>query len=97
MPTAPLILAVILVTAINVYGWRVVPDDARIAFRLFIFGSRETTSKNTGLLLWLLPEFFILVGLAALDDPGGTWVGVGLLTFLLVQHFFSARRLRTVD
>lgn len=96
MPTAPLLLAAISVIAINVYGWRVIPDEARIAFRWFIFGSRETTGKKAGLVLWLLPEFFILGGLAVIDDPAMRWVGVGLLSFLLVQHFFAARRLRSV-
>jgi hypothetical protein len=100
MPAVPLILAAISVIAINIYGWRVIPDEARIAFRWFIFGSRETTGKKVGLVLWFLPEFFILVGLAAwddTDDPAFRWVGVGLLVFLLVQHFFAARRLRPLD
>src|SRR5687768_11776784 len=95
MPTAALILAAVLVIAINVYGWRVIPDEARIAFRWFIFGSRETTGKKVGLVLWFLPEFFVLVGVGALDDPAGRWVGIGLLIFFLVQRFFAARRLRS--
>jgi len=100
MSTAPLILAAISVIAINVYGWRVIPDEARIPFRWFILGSRETTGKTAGLVLWLLPELFILGGLALTDDtddPAIRWVGVGLLVFLLVQHFFAVRRLRPVD
>jgi hypothetical protein len=94
MPTAAFVLAAFLVIGVNVYGWRVVPDETRIAFRWLIFGSRETTGKNAGLVLWLLPEVFILGGLALLDDPTGRRLGVALLSFLLVQHFFAARRLR---
>ena len=100
MPTALLILAAISVIAINVYGWRVIPDEARIAFRWFMLGSRETTGKTAGLVLWLLPELLILGGLAAwddTDDPAMRWVGVGLLSFFLVQHFFAARQLRPLD
>ena len=94
MRTGLWILAAISTIAMNVYGWRVIPDEAGIPFRWFMLGSRETTSKTTGLVLWLLPELFILVGLAFLDDPVGDRIGVGLLLFLLVQHFFAARRLR---
>jgi hypothetical protein len=97
MPTVPLILAALSTIGINVYGWRVVPDDARIAFRLFLFGSRETTGKKAGLVMWLLPEFFILVGLAVIDDPAGRLIGVGLLSFFLMQHFFAVRRLRPIN
>ena len=96
MPTATLILAALLVLAVNVYGWRVIPDETRIGFRLLIFGSRETTGKNAGLVMWLLPELFVLGGSAVIDDPAGQWIGLGLLVFLLLQHFFAIRRLRPI-
>lgn len=91
--SVPLMLAAILIVAVNVYGWRVIPDETRIPFRWLVLGTRETTSKKTGLVLWSLPEFLILGGLAIGDDPAMRWVGVGLLGFLLLLHFSSIRRM----
>lgn len=97
MATAPLILAATLVVAVNVYGWRAIPDETRIPFRWLVFGTRETTSKKVGLVLWSLPEFLILAGVALGDDPGMTWVGIGLLGFLVALHFASIRRMSRVS
>lgn len=96
MTTATLVLAAVLVIVINVYGWRVIPNETRIPFRWLVFGTRETTSKTAGLVQWLLPEGLILGGLAGTagsDDSVMRWLGVGLLAYLLVLHFFAIRRM----
>lgn len=94
--TAWLIPAAILTIGMNVYGWLVVPDETRIPLRWLVFGTRETTSKKAALVQWFLPECLILGGLAGTagsDDSAMRWLGVGLLTYLLVLHFFTVRRL----
>lgn len=91
-----MILATVLIIAINVYGWRAIPDETRIPFRWLIFGTRETTSKKAGLIQWFLPECLILGGLAGTarsDDSAMRWLGVGLLSYLLILHFLAIRRL----
>lgn len=91
-----LILGVISTVAMNVYGWRAIPREARIPFRWLVFGTNGTTGKSVGLVQWLLPECLILGGLAATagsDDSAMRWLGAGLLIYLLVLHFFAVRRL----
>ncbi len=92
-----LILAGISILAINVYGWRVIPEDARMTVRWTLHGSTGTLSKRQGLYLWLLEECLLLAGsafAAFLGDPTPALVGLALLTYLLMFHFFRIRRLR---
>lgn len=97
MQVAFLILAAISILAINVYGWRAIPDDARLTVRWTLHGSTGSLSKREGLSLWLLEECLLLGGsafAALLGDPTPALVGLGLLTYLLMFHFFRIRRLR---
>ncbi|MDQ4126080.1 MAG: hypothetical protein M3134_10870 [Actinomycetota bacterium] len=81
--------------SLTAYGWRVVPDTTRFAVRWGLFASADSSSKRSGLLTWLFVEGLVLAGAAAADNETMSWVGFGLLTFLLLLHFSAIRRLRS--
>ena len=89
-------LLMIGVIGATVWGWTVVPADARFPISLGVPPSVEgTISKSGGFIMFLLIQlwFFTLSAFAAAQGQALGWITVGLMTFFLAIEVRLVRRL----
>jgi hypothetical protein len=85
---AKIVVTVLFVAmiAVAVYGWRVIPGDARFRARMGPTGIDGSLGKRFGLLTWPAIGLFVLLG--TLSTSIG-WLGAAVMLWLLVFELVS--------
>jgi hypothetical protein len=87
-------LAVVIVVA-SLWGWSVVPTEARFPIRFGGFGFQTTISKGAALLLWPVLAAAVVGGVASASDEGDSTMfvlGLFTLVIMLIAQIASIRK-----
>lgn len=84
-----------VIAVASVWGWKVVPSDARFPVRFGGLGYQTTISKGTALVLWPVIAALVAGGVAtAGDESEATLILVGMiaLAIMLIAQVASIRK-----
>lgn len=89
----------VAVIAMTVWGWRVLPRDARFSFSIGVPPSVDGTfGKVTGLSVFIGCGLILAAGgwFAADETPAMAWIAIALLLYFLFFELLTIRRLKRI-
>ena len=94
-PGLGLLPLAIVITLASVWGWSVVPAQARFPIRFGGFGFQTTISKGAALILWPVLAGAVVGGVASASDEGDSTLfvlGLFTLVIMLIAQVASIRK-----